>query len=176
MNLATRTQWGKRSGTTHGFAGSLLVEPTLRFARDKTVESALQSKSAVERKEAAETLGRRHKIGSYTHLVLALEKEHNHEAKIAILTALKRIGEANHPEAERKTLNLGFLPIQRFMKENIANPALIEKALEAFGYTASDDDDVLSASKEIAKLAGDGHHTKSVRLAQSFGTELLCLH
>lgn len=185
MNLATKSQFGGRPGTRNA-ANDFCREPGLegprssvRRARDPRVLAALESACPAERKEAAETLGRREnkreKIEFFSPLVLALQKEKDEDVQGAILIALRMIGEASHPEEERIKLNFGYGPLFQFMLDNIAKPKLIGLALDAFGYTGTIDA-VLSGNDAVQKLAESLNHTESAKFSHRFYMNIVCAH
>ena len=165
------------SGKIHSLVGSLSAEPyhRMRHARHSRLEAALQSKKPAERREAAEILGKRHKMRSFLPLVRALQREEIPKVQAAILTALRNIGGATHPEPERATLSLGYGPLFQFMIDNVAKPKLMEVAFDAFGYTGTIDA-VLLGGDGILKLAEFGGHEDSAALAHRFYMDLVCAH
>ena len=137
---------GHRSSVSHN--GN---EPTI---------ASLQSRVPARRKAAAEILGEEHKMTSFAPLVRALQRENVEEVQFSILTALRNIGGATHPEPERMELALGYGPILHFMIGNTGKPNLIELALDAFGYTGTIDTAITGIKfiRTIAELKG---HTAS---------------
>ena len=152
---------GHRSSVSHN--GN---EPTI---------ASLQSRVPARRKAAAEILGEEHKMTSFAPLVRALQRENVEEVQFSILTALRNIGGATHPEPERMELALGYGPILQFMIDNTAKPDLIKLALDAFGYTGTIDA-VLIGNDAIRKIAEPLGHAESVSATHRFYMDIVCAH
>jgi hypothetical protein len=173
MALVAKSRHGGQADRPPVLPNALIEGHRGRVSHDanEPAIACLRSGVPARRRAAAELLGEERKMTSFAHLVRALQRENFEEVQISILTALRNIGGATHPEPERMELALGYGPILQFMIDNISKPNLIEPALEAFGYTGTIDA-AITGIKLIRSIAEHNGYEASARLASRFYMEL----
>ncbi len=168
---AAAARYGKRecpcrrkphSSSHRGFARAR--QPALSGLRDL---ECLQSPESRTRKAAAESLGRLRSLEAYGPLLAALGREpESHDARIAIIGALARIGSAHVAEHSAR-LRAGQAPIMRFILGHIGDTGMVERSLQALSWTIRPGE-ASKLSEEIKAAASIGKNPEAARAASDF--------